>query len=182
MHLFHLLLFSDFKKPPAVNHIVTWSATMVLKNSPSRSFKFKITKLLVSIGIIISIIIIITTIVIIIIKVKKQASSWSLIVKITLAHLHLLPNGSWNLVSLSSGQLFQKVENDENQFFAITSSKLVRNWFCFLIKFATKNQSKTISYSILELGSKTSFLMPKPVFICKFIPNDFLIHHPNYLY
>ena len=28
------------------------------------------------------------------------------------------------------GQLFQKVENDENQFFAITSSKLVRNWFC----------------------------------------------------
>ena len=28
------------------------------------------------------------------------------------------------------GQLFQKVENDENRFFAITSSKLVTNWFC----------------------------------------------------
>ena len=26
-----------------------------------------------------------------------------------------------------TGQLFQKVENDENRFFAITSSKLVRN-------------------------------------------------------
>ena len=30
----------------------------------------------------------------------------------------------------TDGQLFQKVENDENRFFAITSSKLVRNWFC----------------------------------------------------
>jgi len=59
----------------AVNHIVTWSAAVVLKNSPSRSYKFKITKLLVSIGIIISIIIIITTIVIITIKVNKQASN-----------------------------------------------------------------------------------------------------------
>ena len=28
------------------------------------------------------------------------------------------------------GQKFQKVENEENQFFPITSSKLVRNWFC----------------------------------------------------
>ena len=28
------------------------------------------------------------------------------------------------------GQKFQKVENEENLFFAITSSKLVRNWFC----------------------------------------------------
>ena len=32
--------------------------------------------------------------------------------------------------SSTNGQLFQKVENDENRFFAITSSKLVRNWFC----------------------------------------------------
>ena len=44
MHLFyfyeyhHLLLSSDLKKPPAVNHIVTWSAAVVLKNSPSRSY------------------------------------------------------------------------------------------------------------------------------------------------
>ena len=28
------------------------------------------------------------------------------------------------------GQKFQKVENDENRFFAITSSKLFKNWFC----------------------------------------------------
>ena len=28
------------------------------------------------------------------------------------------------------GQKFQKVENEENRFFAITSSKLVKNWFC----------------------------------------------------
>ena len=28
------------------------------------------------------------------------------------------------------GQKFEKVENGENRFFAITSSKLVRNWFC----------------------------------------------------
>ena len=28
---------------------------------------------------------------------------------------------------LALGQKFQKVENEENQFFAITSSKLVRN-------------------------------------------------------
>ena len=28
------------------------------------------------------------------------------------------------------GQKFQKVENDENRIFAITSSKLFKNWFC----------------------------------------------------
>ena len=56
-----------------MNHIMTWSAAVVLKNSPSRSYKFKITKLLVFIGIIISIIIIITTIVII--KISKQLSN-----------------------------------------------------------------------------------------------------------
>ena len=32
--------------------------------------------------------------------------------------------------SMSTGQKFEKVENGENRFFAITSSKLVRNWFC----------------------------------------------------
>ena len=30
----------------------------------------------------------------------------------------------------TNGQKFQKVENDENRFFAITSSKLFKNWFC----------------------------------------------------
>ena len=28
------------------------------------------------------------------------------------------------------GQKFQKVENEENRFFAITSSKLTRTWYC----------------------------------------------------
>ena len=31
------------------------------------------------------------------------------------------------IVNIAKGQLFQKVENDENRFFAITSSKLVSN-------------------------------------------------------
>ena len=31
---------------------------------------------------------------------------------------------------MCTGQKFQKVENDENRFFAITSSKLFKNWFC----------------------------------------------------
>ena len=31
------------------------------------------------------------------------------------------------VILLSSGQKFQKVENDENRFFAITSSKLFKN-------------------------------------------------------
>ena len=83
------------------------------------------------------------------------------------------------------GQKFQKVENDENRYFAITSSKLFKNWFCkghifrnnifhnhcflyvlksslifkknwflcFLLKFATKKQSKKMSFSTSELGS-----------------------------
>ena len=32
--------------------------------------------------------------------------------------------------STTCGQKFQKVENDENRFYAITSSKLFKNWFC----------------------------------------------------
>ena len=36
----------------------------------------------------------------------------------------------WVYRTDATGQLFQKVENDENRFFAITSSKLVTNWFC----------------------------------------------------
>ena len=32
--------------------------------------------------------------------------------------------------SYRSGQKFQKVENEENRFFAIPSSKLFKNWFC----------------------------------------------------
>ena len=39
-------------------------------------------------------------------------------------HMYIISTG------FTHGQKFEKVENGENRFFAITSSKLVRNWFC----------------------------------------------------
>ena len=41
-----------------------------------------------------------------------------------------VPQFTWLWLPLTSGQKFQKVENEENWFFAITSSKLAINWFC----------------------------------------------------
>ena len=42
----------------------------------------------------------------------------------------LICNQTAAVVKKIYGQKFEKVENGENRFFAITSSKLVRNWFC----------------------------------------------------
>ena len=45
-------------------------------------------------------------------------------------HKFVLRRLRYDLITNTYGQKFQKVENDENRFFAITSSKLFKNWFC----------------------------------------------------
>ena len=49
---------------------------------------------------------------------------------LNLGPMNMREISEWNIYSNTLGQKFQKVENEENRFFAITSSKLVINWFC----------------------------------------------------
>ena len=61
------------------------------------------------------------------VKMEQFVCESSLLVKGGLLPMHSLACFD-RIITL--GQKFQKVENDENRFFAITSSKLFKNWFC----------------------------------------------------